>query len=81
MVGKALAETESREQKVVLDRIAAMLSRLGGRGYRVKEDVVAYGFEETDFDTDTVPESDADIDTDIEEAKARHQEDASDTRS
>ena len=38
VVGKALERTESRERKVELERMAAMLSRLGGRGYRVKED-------------------------------------------
>ena len=52
VVGKALAETESQERKIAFDRIAAMLSRLGGRGYRVKEDPAAYGFEEIDCDTD-----------------------------
>jgi four helix bundle protein len=62
VVGKALAETESQERKVALDRIAAMLSRLGGRGYCVKEDPAAYGFEEIDCDTDT--------DFDLEETKS-----------
>jgi four helix bundle protein len=38
VVGKALDREESRERKIELDRIAAMLSRLGGRGYCVKED-------------------------------------------
>ena len=37
VVGKALESVESEERKAELDRIAAMLSRLGGRGYRVKE--------------------------------------------
>ena len=38
VVGKALDHEESGERKIELDRIAAMLSRLGGRGYCVKED-------------------------------------------
>ena len=50
VVGKALAETESRERKVELDRMAAMLSRLGGRGYCVNEDPADYGVEQIDFD-------------------------------
>ena len=50
VVGNALAEPESQERKVELDRMAAMLSRLGGRGYCVKEDSADYGFEATDFD-------------------------------
>jgi len=69
VVGKALAETESQERKVALDRIAAMLSRLGGRGYCVNEDPSAYGFEGIDFDTDP------------EETKSKHQADAPDTHS
>ncbi len=36
-----------------MDRMAAMLSRLGGRGYCVKEDSAVYGFEEIDFDPDS----------------------------
>ena len=38
VVGKALTDRESQERKIELDRMAAMLSRLGGRGYCVKED-------------------------------------------
>jgi len=53
VVGKALAETESQERKIELDRMAAMLSRLGGRGYCVKEAPADYGFEEIDCDTDS----------------------------
>ncbi len=41
VVGKALEKAQSRERKTELDRMAAMLSRLGGRGYCVKEDSVA----------------------------------------
>ena len=37
VVGKGLDKAESRQRKGELDRIAAMLSRLGGRGYSVKE--------------------------------------------
>ena len=43
--------------KLELDRIAAMLSRLGGRGYEVREDIESYGQIEIDpdpdFDNDT----------------------------
>ena len=39
-----------------LDRMAAMLSRLGGRGYQVREEQEAYG---ADFDPD--PDSDFDL--------------------
>ncbi len=56
VVGKALGDAESRERKTELDRMAAMLSRLGGRGYRVREDSAPYGIAELDFD----PDSDSD---------------------
>ena len=52
VVGKALSNIESHERKVELDRMAAMLSRLGGRGYQVEEKSAVYGLENTDFDTD-----------------------------
>ncbi len=58
VVGKALDRPESRERKLELDRMAAMLSRLGGRGYCVKEGGVAYETPAIDFDTDS------DLDTD-----------------
>ena len=34
VVGKALYKQESRERKLELDRIVAMLTRSGGRGLR-----------------------------------------------
>jgi|GEM_PF-5061463 len=37
VVGKALDEAESENRKTELDPMAAMLSRLGGRGYPVRE--------------------------------------------
>jgi len=52
VVGKALDETESQSRKTELDRMAAMLSRLGGRGYQVREDPVTYGRGADDFDPD-----------------------------
>jgi len=52
VVGKALDETESQSHKMALDRMAAMLSRLGGRGYQLREDQTIYGDERHDFDFD-----------------------------
>jgi four helix bundle protein len=52
VVGKALDHEESRKRKIELDRIAAMLSRLGGRGYCIKENSAGYGVERFDFDPD-----------------------------
>ena len=59
-VGNALEESESGSRKDELDRMAAMLSRLGGRGYRVREEQVAYGEGGDSFDPD--PDSDSDLD-------------------
>ena len=56
MVGKALNERESTERKVELDRMAAMLIRLGGRGYCIEETPLIYG--DSDFDTDTDTDTD-----------------------
>ncbi|MFC1497643.1 four helix bundle protein [Verrucomicrobiota bacterium] len=53
VVGEALDKNESNERKTELDRMAAMLSRLGGRGYCVKEDGVEYDSAEVDSDTDS----------------------------
>jgi len=59
VVGEALAREESLERKTELDRMAAMLSRLGGRGYRVREKREDYG---VGFDFDSDPDSDPDSD-------------------
>jgi hypothetical protein len=40
-----------------------MLSRLGGRGYQVREDQIIYGDESNDFD----PDFDSDLDEDAKE--------------
>lgn len=61
VVGGAINNDESRKRKTELDRIAIMLSRLGGRGYSVKEDFTDYRIEPFDFDYD--------IDLDTDEAQ------------
>jgi len=55
VVGKSLEENESRDRKVELDRMAAMLSRLGKRGYIVEEEPSGYGID-PDFDSDFDPD-------------------------
>ena len=52
VVGKALTDKESQDRKRELDRMAAMLSRLGGRGYCVKEDPTHYRTEKYGTDND-----------------------------
>ena len=53
VIGKALDERESQARKEELDRIAAMLSRLGGRGYCVREENAVYAAATVDADTDS----------------------------
>jgi hypothetical protein len=48
----------ARDQWLRASQIAAMLGRLSGRGYSVKEGVGEYGF--TEFDPDPDPDSDFD---------------------
>ena len=62
-VGGAIIEKEHQQRKKHLDRIAAMLSKLGGRGYCVKEEQASYG--EHCFD----PDSDSDFEPDNEESQ------------
>ena len=58
VVGKTLNKQESRERKLELDRIVAMLTRLGGRGYCVKENSATYKSLETDPEPDPEPDPD-----------------------
>ena len=58
VVGKALDEQESLARKTELDRMAAMLSRLGGRGYCVAENSVPYGTKPEKVDPDPGPDFD-----------------------
>ena len=53
VVGKAPDEAASQQRKTELERMAAMLSRLGGRGCQVRESKQAYaaGGEEVDPDS------------------------------
>jgi four helix bundle protein len=73
VVGKALDEAESRARKGVLDRMAAMLSRLGGRGFQVGEKPAGYGGAGGDCDSgsDCDCDPDFDFDLDLGEGKPR----------
>ena len=55
VVGKALERSESESRKVDLERMVAMLSRMGGRGYKVREGTGVYG-SCTDDDPDPDPD-------------------------
>ena len=60
VVGKALDEQESRERKIELGRMAAMLSRLGKRGYAVQEEAASGCGNDFDFDNDFDNDSESD---------------------
>ncbi len=69
VAGNALGETESQSRKEDLDRMAAMLSRMGGRGYQVGERQAVYGDSKDDFDSESNPDFDPDSDFDLENKK------------
>ena len=48
---EALSADDNNQQKALLDRIAAMLTKLGQRGYAVREELGEFGVGQ--FDTDT----------------------------
>jgi four helix bundle protein len=54
----AMSAEENQKAKTLLDRIVAMLTKLGQRGYAVHEDAGAYGASTIDPDTDTDPDAD-----------------------
>jgi four helix bundle protein len=69
VVGKVSVETESQNRKTELDRMAAMLSRLGGRGYQVGETTGAYDAGQFDPDPDSDSDPDPDSDSDLDGSK------------
>ena len=48
-----LSGPDNAQAKRIPDRIVAMLTRLGGRGYEVRESCAQYGSSDCDPDTDT----------------------------
>jgi four helix bundle protein len=72
----ALSPRDNADAKQLLDRIVAMLTKLGNRGYAVREETATYRteFDDTDSDIDSEgdtdsegdPDSDPDTDTDTD---------------
>ena len=56
----ALSPAENADAKKTLDRIVAMLTRLGQRGYAAREASDRYGIEKVESDSDTDSETDTD---------------------
>jgi hypothetical protein len=52
----ALSSSENVEVKKLLDRIVAMLTRLGRRAYSVREEPEKYVMDRVDSDSDTEPD-------------------------
>ena len=50
---EALAADDNRKQKALLDRLAAMRTKLGQRAYAVGEELGEHGVGQFDTDTDT----------------------------
>ena len=48
----ALSADDNNQQKALLDRSVAMLTKLGQRGYAIREDLGEYGVGQFDTDTD-----------------------------
>ena len=59
-VSKRLKPEENRKRKELLDRIVAMLTRLGGRNYSVEELQANYDLKGIDPDPDCDPDCDPD---------------------
>ena len=62
----ALEASENSQAKQTLDRIVAMLTKLGQRGYSVQEDAAEYEINESDAECDADAETDADCDADCD---------------
>jgi four helix bundle protein len=54
----AMSAEENAKAKALLDRIVAMLTKLGQRGYSVQEEPDAYRTGRNDADSDTDPDTD-----------------------
>ncbi|CAB5079220.1 hypothetical protein D3OALGA1CA_2301 [Olavius algarvensis associated proteobacterium Delta 3] len=53
----ALAAEKNAEAKDMIDRIVAMLTKLGHRGYSVREELAEFSVKMTDTDTDSDSDS------------------------
>lgn len=67
IVGRALDKTKSQAMKGVLDRMAAMLSRLGKRGYAVEDECNGFTNKAVDY---SCVDLDTDFDTDLDEEES-----------
>jgi hypothetical protein len=67
LVCEALSADDNSKQKALLDRIVAMLTKRGQRGYAVSEELGGWvGRFNTDADADTDADTDTDADSGAE---------------
>jgi glutamate synthase domain-containing protein 1 len=64
LVCEALSADDNSKQKALLDRILAMLTKLGQRGDAVSEELGGYRVGQFDTDADTDVDTDTDTDAD-----------------
>jgi len=57
-VCEALSADDDNQQKALLDRLVAMLTKLGQRGYAIREELGEYRVSQFDTDTDTDTDTD-----------------------
>ena len=60
-VCRAISEDHNRHGKAMLDRIVAMLTRMGQRGYCVREE--SRNYQAANFDADSDPDTDPEIES------------------
>ena len=55
LASETISAEQNHQSKILLDRIVAMLTKMGGRSYFVKESEIVYysGTDDTDADGDT----------------------------
>jgi len=63
LASETISTEQNHQGKIYLDRIVAMLTKMGGRSYFVKESETVYysGNDDTDGDPDTDKNPDKDI--------------------
>ena len=63
LASETISAEQNHQGKILFDRIVAMLTKMGGRSYSVKESEIVYysGNDDTDTDGDTDKKPDKDI--------------------
>jgi len=65
LASETISTEQNHQGKILLDRIDAMLTKMGGRSTSVKESEIVYYSGNADIDTDSDPDTDKKPDKDI----------------